>query len=125
MLLSIIIPVYNAEAWLSACLDSVLAAVSEDCELILVDDGSTDGSFALAEAYARRFAQIRVLRQQNAGPSAARNAGLCVSRGDFVAFLDSDDTVIPEAFAKTISLLPSFAADFWVSDFFRVACNGN
>lgn len=124
MLLSVVMPVYNAEKWLEACLDSVLAAGVGDCEILLVDDGSTDESPAIEDEYARRFSQIRVLRQENAGPSAARNAGLRASRGDFVAFLDSDDRVIPEAFGKTVSLLSAHEADFWVSDFFRVADNG-
>ena len=124
MLLSVIMPVYNAAAWLGACLDSVLAAGIAESEIILVDDGSTDESARIEDEYARRFSQIRVLRQPNAGPSAARNAGLRVCRGDYVAFLDSDDSVIPEAFGKTVALLERFEADFWVSDFFRVADNG-
>lgn len=124
MLLSLVLPVYNCAAWLPQCLNSVLAAKLTDFEMVLVDDGSTDNSRAVAEAYAETHPMIRVLSQPNSGPSAARNAGLRQCRGDFVAFLDSDDYLLPEAFAETVSLLARYEADLWVSDFFRVTGDG-
>ena len=89
---SIIIPVYNTEAFLRECLDSVLAQDSpSEWEGILVDDGSTDSSGAICDEYAAKDARFRVIRQANAGLSAARNAGLDVAAGEFILFLDSDD----------------------------------
>ena len=123
-LLSIIIPVYNAEPFLPACIDGILAAGLSDCELLLIDDGSTDASGAICERYAQAYPNIRVFRQANAGPSSARNHGLRMSRGMFVAFFDADDFIDPAAFRKTVSLLPRYDAQIWVSDFSRVADNG-
>ena len=123
-LLSIIIPVYNAEPFLPDCLDSILTAGLADCELLLIDDGSTDASGAICERYAQSAPGIRVFHQANAGPSTARNRGLRESFGEFVAFFDADDTVEPCALQRTVSLLPSYDAQLWVSDFSRVAENG-
>lgn len=92
-MISVIIPVYNAAAYLPACLDSVLAQSYSDIELLLVDDGSTDGSGELCNDYACRDARVTVLHQANAGPAAARNAALEVAQGEWVAFIDSDDVV--------------------------------
>lgn len=92
-MISVIIPVYNVAPYLAACLDSVLAQTYADIELILVDDGSTDGSADLCDDYACRDARVTVQHQANAGPAAARNAGLNVASGEFVAFIDSDDVV--------------------------------
>ena len=85
---SVIMPVYNGEAYLASAVDSVLGQTTQDLELVVVDDGSSDGSAAILERYGER---IRVLRQANAGVSAARNAGIAAARGEFIAFLDSDD----------------------------------
>ncbi len=92
-MISVIIPVYNAAAYLPACLDSVLAQTYSDIEVILIDDGSTDGSGDVCDDYACRDARITVLHQQNGGPAAARNKGLEVARGESVAFVDCDDVV--------------------------------
>lgn len=92
-MVSIIIPVYNVAPYLAACIDSVLAQSYADIEVLLVDDGSTDGSEALCDDYACRDARVTVLHQTNSGPAAARNAALDVAQGEFVAFIDSDDVV--------------------------------
>lgn len=89
--LSIIVPVYKVEDYLSACINSILSQTFTDFELILVDDGSPDRSGAICDDYARRDSRIRVIHQANAGVSAARNAGLDVARGAFITFVDSDD----------------------------------
>lgn len=92
-MISVIIPVYNVAAYLPACLDSVLAQSYHDIELLLVDDGSTDGSADLCDDYACRDARVTVIHQINRGPSAARNAALDVAQGDYIAFIDSDDVI--------------------------------
>lgn len=90
---SVIIPVYNAGDYLPHCLDSLLQQPFEAFELVLIDDGSTDGSADLADRYARRDARVRVIHQPNQGVSAARNRGLDAARGQYVAFVDADDWV--------------------------------
>lgn len=92
-MISVILPVYNTAAYLPACLDSVLAQTYRDIEVILVDDGSTDGSTDVCDDYACRDARITVLHQENGGPSAARNRGLEIAKGEYIAFIDSDDVV--------------------------------
>lgn len=91
MKLSIVIPVYNTENLLPACVDSVLNQTFRDYELILVDDGSTDNSLALCREYAEKHDHIRVIHQENAGASAARNAGIEAAKGEYIHFIDSDD----------------------------------
>ena len=88
---SIIIPVYNSGPYLNKCLDSVLAQTMQELEIILVNDGSTDGSPAILEDYALRDARIRIISQENQGLSGARNTGIRAARGSYLTFLDSDD----------------------------------
>lgn len=94
---SVIVPVYNVERYLSRCLDSVLAQTERDIEAICVDDGSTDGSPAILAEYAAKDSRVRVITQANKGLSGARNSGLEVFTGDYVMFVDSDDWVPPYA----------------------------
>ena len=91
--LTIIVPVYNVERYLRACLDSIAQLSNVTWEAILVDDGSTDRSGVICDEYAKRNAKFRVVHQQNAGVSAARNAGLERARGEWIWFVDSDDIV--------------------------------
>lgn len=92
-IVSVIVPVYNVASYLPACIDSVLAQTFADFELLLVDDGSTDGSGDICDDYACRDVRVTVLHQPNAGPAAARNAALDVAQGEYVAFVDSDDVI--------------------------------
>jgi glycosyltransferase involved in cell wall biosynthesis len=96
MTFSIIIPIYNTAAHLPACIDSVLAQTCGDFELVLVDDGSTDGSAEVCREAAARDARVRVISQENGGVSRARNAGLAEVSGRYVTWVDSDDTMEPD-----------------------------
>ena len=98
-LISIIVPVYNAEKTVEALMDSVVCQEDRDWEMILVDDGSRDASAELIARYASSDARIRLLRQKNAGAAAARNTALKAVHGDYVLFADSDDTLCPDALA--------------------------
>ena len=95
-MISVVIPVYNTAQYLGRCLDSVLASTYQDFEILLIDDGSTDGSLAVCQAYAGKDGRVRVTSQRNQGVSSARNRGIAQSRGEWVVFVDSDDTISPE-----------------------------
>ena len=96
MLVSVITPVYNTEKYLDECIGSILSQSMTDFELLLIDDGSTDGSGAICDRYAEKDKRIRVFHIPNGGVSAARNLGLDNARGEFVVFVDSDDRVTPD-----------------------------
>ena len=95
-MVSIIVPVYNTEKYLHNCINSLFAQTCTDIEILLVNDGSTDTSGDICDAYAAQDARVRVIHQQNAGVSSARNAALAVARGEYIAFVDSDDWVSPD-----------------------------
>ena len=99
-LISCVVPVFNGERYLGEALDSILAQTYRPLELLVVDDGSTDGAAALVTRYRD---QTRPLFQPNAGQAAARNLGLSVARGEFVAFLDADDLWHPEKLARQMA----------------------
>lgn len=99
-LISVIIPVYNAAAYLDNCLESVLGQTYRNTEIVLINDGSTDGSGEICENWAQRDARIRVYHKENGGASSARNAGLQEAKGDYIYFLDSDDRIVPTLLEK-------------------------
>lgn len=109
---SVIVPIYNTEAYLSESLDSLEGQTLERLQVILVDDGSQDRSGEIAEAYAaRRPDRFSVIHQENAGQSAARNAGMRLARGTYVGFFDSDDIAFPEMFETLYSAAATCEAD--------------
>lgn len=95
MKLSIIVPIYNVEHYLRKCVDSLLAQDISDYEIILVDDGSPDECPQICNQYAEQYSNIKVIHQENAGLSAARNSGIAVAQGDYIMFVDSDDYLQP------------------------------
>ena len=103
MLISVIVPVYNAGVYLEKCVNSILDQTFTDYELILVDDGSTDQSGALCDEFAQKDPRVLVIHQKNAGSSAARNAGIKASKGSFLSFVDSDDWVDPDFLENSAS----------------------
>ena len=94
MRFSIILPIYNVEKYLKECVDSILKQTFLDYELILVDDGSTDGSPELCDKLAETDGRIRVLHKKNGGLSDARNAGTNIAKGDYIIYIDSDDFIV-------------------------------
>jgi glycosyltransferase involved in cell wall biosynthesis len=102
---SVIMPAFNAERYLHVAVDSVLRQSFSDLELLIVDDGSADGTTAMARGYAARDSRVRVLQQENAGPGPARNAGFRAAAGRFFAFLDSDDEWDTAFVAEQIAVL--------------------
>ena len=114
---SIIVPVYNVEAFLKECVDSILSQSYADFELILVDDGSTDGSGAICDAYACDE-RVQVVHKANGGLSSARNAGMDRAVGDLFMFVDSDDYILPNALEILFSAQKETNADVVVADYF-------
>lgn len=112
-LVSIIVPCYNAECWLAQTLESALAQTWPNKEIILVDDGSTDGSLAVARTFATRG--VQVLAQSNRGASAARNAGLTAAGGSYIQFLDADDLLAPDKIALQMRVLEQAGPDVLAS----------
>ena len=117
---SIIVPVYNAEHTIPRCIESILNQEYSDFELLLVNDGSTDGSGAVCDAYAARDARIRVIHKENTGVSDTRNTALDQARGTYLQFLDSDDWITPDATSSLVRAAESAQCDLVVSDFYRV-----
>lgn len=105
MKLSIIIPIYNVENTLRRCLDSVISQNIDDCEIILVDDGSTDRSGIIADEYACKHPSITIYHKENGGLSDARNYGLDRMNGDYVTFVDSDDELSPNTLEALLNIL--------------------
>lgn len=119
-LISCVVPTYNRERYLKGALESIFAQTYRPLEIIVADDGSTDSTQALAAGYGDR---IRVVQQTRSGPAATRNLGLIASRGEFVAFLDSDDLWHPEKLSRQMArfekrsdldLCLTYAKKFWV-----------
>ena len=105
-MISVVIPLYNKESSIASALVSVLAQIYQDFEVVVVDDGSTDSGAAIVEGYTD--ARIRLIRQENAGVSAARNKGIAEAKGEYVAFLDADDEWMPEFLAEIVALQREF-----------------
>ena len=109
-----IIPVYNVEKYLHRCLDSVIAQTYQNLEIICVDDGSIDESGRICDQYAVRDARIKVIHQENQGLSAARNRGLDVAEGEYIAFVDSDDYILEGMYKKMLDKLLDYSVDLCV-----------
>lgn len=119
-LISVIVPVFNVEDYLHACVDSILKSTFRDFELILVNDGSTDSSDLICDQYARQDKRVSVIHQKNKGISPARNAGLEISKGDFVLMIDGDDCIHSQMIETLYSLITSGDYDFAMCSFKRI-----
>lgn len=109
--LSIIIPVYNNEKYLRPTLQSVLAQTYPDFEVLVVDDGSTDGSLAICQDFAQKDDRLRVIHKENGGVSSARNRGIEEAAGQYIAFVDGDDCIDSEMYTTMIAILNDTGAD--------------
>jgi Glycosyltransferases involved in cell wall biogenesis len=113
-LVSAIVPVYNVEPYLRRCIDSLINQTLQDIEIILVNDGSTDGGGRICDEYASKDARIRVVHQENAGLSEARNAGIDCARANYLMFVDSDDWVEPDFCRIPLTIAKDKQADLVV-----------
>jgi len=102
IIISIIVPVYNAENSISKCLDSLVRQTLKDIEIIVVDDGSVDQSGSICDRYSTSYKNIKVIHQSNSGVSSTRNKGISISKGKYIGFVDSDDTVDSTMFEKLL-----------------------
>lgn len=118
--ISIIVPCYNAEKLISRCVDSVLAQEFRDFELFLMDDGSTDGTGALLDAYAEKDPRVRVVHKENSGAADTRNRAIDLAEGEYLQFLDADDWIAPEASRLFLDAAEKSGAGMVISDFYRV-----
>jgi glycosyltransferase involved in cell wall biosynthesis len=109
--LSVIVPVYNAKAYLDACIKSILGQTFGDLELLLIDDGSTDASLAVCQKWEEQDSRVHVFHQENRGQAAARNVGLAHARGEWAAFVDADDTIQSGCFAGALAAAAGRQAD--------------
>ena len=114
--ISVIVPVYNTGSLLLPCLDSLSAQTLPEIEFLLINDGSTDDSGAICDAYAARDVRFHVLHKKNAGVSRARNDGIRLARGEFIGFVDSDDTISPEMFQVLYELAQTNCTDIVICD---------
>ena len=119
-MVSIIVPIYNAEQYLRRCVDSILNQEYTDYELLLVNDGSTDASGDICEEYGDRDSRVIVIQKENTGVSDSRNRALDRARGKYLQFLDSDDWITPDATRLFVRAAEEYGCDMVISDFYRV-----
>ena len=117
---SIIVPVYNAESSLSRCVDSILGQEYQDFELLLADDGSTDRSGSICDAYAASDSRVKVIHKSNTGVSDTRNTAISQACGTYLQFLDSDDWITPDATKLFVRAVENTQCDMVIADFYRV-----
>jgi len=124
-LLSVVVPVYNAGKFLPRCLDSLMKQTYQNLEIILIDDGSTDDSPKICDMYAQESENIRVLHKENGGAGYARNSGLDMANGEYIAFLDADDYIDETMYARLMSEVEKEKPDAVFCDFSVVRANGS
>ena len=112
--ISVIVPVYNARQYLETCIASVLSQSYSSLELLLIDDGSTDGSGVICDTWQAKDSRVRVIHTENRGVSSARNTGIETATGDYIAFLDADDALLDEALTTMYGLLLEHGCDIAV-----------
>lgn len=124
-LISVVVPIYNVEQYLERCIDSILHQTYEHLEIILVDDGSPDISGAICDSYLVLDQRIKVIHKRNGGLSEARNAGLEMASGEFIAFIDSDDAIMPEMIEKLYERIVTDRSDMAFCGYRQVSQKGD
>ena len=119
-LISIIVPVYNVEKYLSRCLDSILAQTFTDFEIVAVNDGSPDNCGMILDEYAQKDSRIKVIHKENGGVSSARNAGLDVAQGDYIGFVDADDYIRDDMYEKMLNHTKTKDYDIVICGYYEV-----
>lgn len=122
--ISIIVPIYNLAPWLGRCVESILAQTCENLEVILVDDGSGDDSLAIAREFARQDSRVKVIHQENAGVTAARLRGVEEATGDWIGFVDGDDELEPQMYARLLENAHTYGADISHCGYQRINSEG-
>lgn len=123
--ISVIIPIYNVEQYLRRCIDSVLSQKEVSLEIILVDDGSTDSSGKICDDYASKDSNVRCLHIENSGPATAKNKGYDIAKGNYVAFIDSDDEIKHDMFSVMLKSAYQHNADIVCCNYNQVDEDGN
>lgn len=124
LVVSVVIPVYNAEKYIERAIESVLCQLNGQVELILVDDGAHDSSGKICDAYAVKHRDIHVIHKVNGGSSSARNAGMAVAKGEYIAFMDADDYLEPETCQELIKVIEAYRPDCIDFGWKYVSCTG-
>lgn len=119
--ISVIVPVYNAKKYLGWCVNSILNQTFRDFELLLVNDGSTDGSLEICNNYAALDSRVRVITKENGGVSSARNQGLQEARGEYIQFVDSDDTIAPQMMERLLEAAKMYEKNLVICSSYQVA----
>ncbi|NBJ91296.1 glycosyltransferase family 2 protein [Parablautia muri] len=119
-LISVIVTAYNIEKYLPRCVDSLLAQTYEPMEIILVDDGSTDGTGGICDEYAQKSKFIHVIHKENGGPSSARNAGLKIAKGDYIGYVDGDDWTEPSMYKDMLEACLDTGAEIAICSYRQV-----
>ncbi|MCI8454249.1 MAG: glycosyltransferase [Lachnospiraceae bacterium] len=104
-MISVIVPIYNVRPYIETCIDSILCQTYKELEILLVDDGSTDGCLEICEEYKKRDPRIQVLHKENGGIVSARKAGLCAAKGEYIAYVDGDDWIEPVMYERMLEIL--------------------
>lgn len=123
-MISVIVPVYNSEQYLRNCLNSIVAQTYADMEIICINDGSTDNSKEILEEFSARDSRFRIVDQVNSGASAARNHGLELAQGEFIAFVDSDDELVTTMYQTLLNLADEYDADIAHCGYKKIEQNG-
>lgn len=119
-LLSVVVPVYNVEKYIEKCVNSIINQTYSNLEIILVDDGSTDGSGKICDLFMKKDDRIKVIHKRNAGLSSARNEGIKVANGEYIAFVDSDDYLDLHMYSNMINVMQNTKSDISICNFKRV-----
>ena len=122
--ISVIVPVYNVKLYLHKCVDSILNQTYQNIEVLLIDDGSTDGSSDICDSYTEKDSRIKVVHKKNGGLSSARNTGLDMATGEYILFVDSDDYIDIEMIRRLYDALVKTGADMGVCNIRMVGVDG-